>query len=183
VLGIFVDIENELADIGNEVEMLSDGIAIFRRDDAHAEPAWSWLALQGLASGVEKVYTGCERVMAMIASDIDGAKVDRGEGWHISLLKRMAHPFPGVRDAVITEECYRALDQLRAFRHRERNTYGLILDAGIVLDRASRAVKKADWRGNRFKEREVRNAIQAELGADDVLVERIFEIVKAQRDY
>jgi type I restriction enzyme R subunit len=44
-------------------------------------------------------------------------------------------------------------------------------------------VKKADWRGNRFKEREVLNAIQAELGEDEALVGRIFEIVKAQREY
>ena len=44
-------------------------------------------------------------------------------------------------------------------------------------------MKKADWRGNRFKEREVRNAIEAVLGDDDALVDRIFEIVKAQRDY
>ena len=92
--------------------------------------------MQGLASGVEKIYTGCERVMAMIANDIDGARIERNEGWHISLLKRMAHPFPDVRDAVISAECFRMLDQLRAFRHRERNTYGLILDRGIVLERA-----------------------------------------------
>ena len=31
--------------------------------------------------------------------------------------------------------------------------------------------------------REVHNAVQAVLGADKALVERIFEIVKAQRDY
>jgi len=55
--------------------------------------------------------------------------------------------------------------------------------AALAVDAAIRSVKKADWRGNRFKEREVRNAIQAELGADDALIERIFEIVKAQRDY
>jgi len=53
----------------------------------------------------------------------------------------------------------------------------------LALDRAIRAVKKADWRGNRFKEREVRNAIQAELIGDNELADRIFEIVKAQRDY
>jgi type I restriction enzyme R subunit len=53
----------------------------------------------------------------------------------------------------------------------------------LALDRAIRAVKKADWRGNLFKEREIRNAIQAELGAADDLVERILEIVKAQREY
>lgn len=53
----------------------------------------------------------------------------------------------------------------------------------LALDYAIRAVKKADWRGNRFKEREVRNAIQAKLGENDALVDRLFEIVKAQREY
>ena len=54
--------------------------------------------------------------------------------------------------------------------------------AGLV-DRAIRRVKKADWRGNRMKEREVRHAISSVLGDDADLVDRIFEIVKAQRDY
>lgn len=53
----------------------------------------------------------------------------------------------------------------------------------VELDRAIRAVKKADWRGNRFKEREVRNAIQDAVSGDDALVDRLFEIVKAQREY
>jgi hypothetical protein len=38
---------------------------------------------------------------------------------------------------VISEETYKALDQLRCFRHRERNTYGLVLDAAIVVERAA----------------------------------------------
>jgi len=53
----------------------------------------------------------------------------------------------------------------------------------LAIDGAIRAVKKADWRGNRFKEREIRNAIRSQLGDDDALVDAIFEIVKAQRDY
>jgi type I restriction enzyme R subunit len=52
----------------------------------------------------------------------------------------------------------------------------------LALDRAIRAVKKADWRGNKFKEREVRNAIVSELGESDA-VSKIFEIVKNQREY
>lgn len=52
----------------------------------------------------------------------------------------------------------------------------------IALDRAIRAVKKADWRGNKFKEREVRNAIISELGDSDA-ADKIFEIVKNQREY
>ncbi len=53
----------------------------------------------------------------------------------------------------------------------------------LALDRAIRNVKKADWRGNTFKEREVRNAIKSELGDDEDLASKIFEIVKAQREY
>ena len=53
----------------------------------------------------------------------------------------------------------------------------------LVLDRAICDVKKADWRGNRFKEREVRNAIKSTLGGDEGVVSTIFEIVKAQSDY
>ncbi len=66
-------------------------------------------------------------------------------GWHSALLRRMANPFPGLRgamisEAMISEECHRRLDRLRAFRHRERNTYGINLDFGIVVDRAREAV-------------------------------------------
>lgn len=53
----------------------------------------------------------------------------------------------------------------------------------LALDDAIRSKKKADWRGNRFKEREVRNAIRS-VGADhEDLVDEFFEIVKAQHDY
>ncbi len=55
--------------------------------------------------------------------------------------------------------------------------------AAILIDDTIRREKKADWRGNVFKEREVRNAIKSVLGDTDDLADRIFEIVKAQRDY
>ena len=53
----------------------------------------------------------------------------------------------------------------------------------LALDHAICDVKKADWRGNRFKEREIRNAIKSTLGGDEGVVSKIFEIVKAQSDY
>ena len=52
----------------------------------------------------------------------------------------------------------------------------------LAVDAAIRLVKKADWRGNRFKEREVHNAIKSKLD-DEGLVNTMFEIVKAQGDY
>ena len=51
-----------------------------------------------------------------------------------------------------------------------------------AVDDAVRKIKKADWRGNKFKEREVRLAIKKVL-QDDALVAKVFEIVKAQHAY
>lgn len=58
----------------------------------------------------------------------------------------------------------------------------------LRLDEKIREVKKADWRGNRFKEREVRNAIASvletqvrETGIPDV--DTVLELVKNQNDY
>ena len=53
----------------------------------------------------------------------------------------MANPFPDVRAAVISEQTYTALDRLRSFRHRERNTYGLVLDTDIVVERANQTIE------------------------------------------
>ena len=53
----------------------------------------------------------------------------------------------------------------------------------VGVDEAILKVKKADWRGNTFKEKEVRVAIKSVLGGDEQRVDTIFEIVKNQRDY
>ena len=87
---------------------------------------------------------------------------------------------------------------LRALFDNLRNRPGLdtlvanlqVVDSGATaaelaarwVDDAVRAAKKDNWRGNRFKEREVRNAIRKVLPDDD-LVDQLFEIVKAQHDY
>ena len=53
----------------------------------------------------------------------------------------------------------------------------------VRLDTEIRKVKKADFRGNKFKEREIRGAIRAVLGDDQALVDHIFAIVEKQREY
>ena len=52
----------------------------------------------------------------------------------------------------------------------------------IVLDDAIRHKKKDGWRGNRIKEREVRYAIY-EVLKDEILTNRILELVKNQNEY
>ncbi|MBI1294274.1 HsdR family type I site-specific deoxyribonuclease [bacterium] len=53
----------------------------------------------------------------------------------------------------------------------------------IDIDDAIRRVKKADWRGHRVKRLEVRNAIKSVLGNADGLIDAIYQIVDAQREY
>ena len=56
-------------------------------------------------------------------------------------------------------------------------------ELAVQIDTAIRDVKHEGWRGNRFKQREVRKAIRSVLIDDDGRVDEIFEIVKNQRDY
>ena len=132
----FVDLSIELDDIGREASHL---FAALDRNRGAVSVQESWERTHMLASAIEKIYTGCERVMARLASDVDGAPVSHAGHWHVTVLKRLAHPFPDVRGAVFSPETYAKLDRLRSFRHRERNSYGIDLDPSIVLDRASEA--------------------------------------------
>nr|WP_304375212.1 hypothetical protein [Rhizobium alvei] len=79
--------------------------------------------------------------MAAVAANIDNSPVPHDSGWHATLLRRMHNDFPGVRERVLSDETYRALDAIRAFRHRERNSYGMSLDADIVEERVREAVE------------------------------------------
>ena len=54
MLGIFVDIENELLDIAREVDMLSRSLELYGEAPENAPEAWHWIMVQGFASGVEK---------------------------------------------------------------------------------------------------------------------------------
>ena len=52
----------------------------------------------------------------------------------------------------------------------------------VAMDREIRSTKKDGWRGNRIKERQVRYAIRRHI-PDKIEAERIFELVKNQREY
>ena len=55
-------------------------------------------------------------------------------------------------------------------------------ELAIALDAEICHTKKDGWRGNKIKEREVKNAIRKHI-TDDAEVERVFELVKNQSEY
>lgn len=136
-----VNVGNELAEIAQEAARLSLRLERVGTERLPTGSQAEWEAMLVCASAAEKIYTGCERVMARLASEVDGVPVVHSEGWHGALLRRMSHPFPDARGPIISGPCHGVLDRLRAFRHRERNTYGINLDFNIVVERAREAVE------------------------------------------
>lgn len=53
----------------------------------------------------------------------------------------------------------------------------------LRIDSAVLNIKKADWIGNRFKEREVAGAIRNVLEGSELNIDEVLELVKSQREY
>lgn len=133
---IFADVRKEIELAGNEARRLQEAIGLYRKSAVLRAGAGRYLAIGGIASGIEKVYSGIERAFRYIASDLDGHLQEGGE-WHKRLLMRMQTPIERRRPRVIGEKTFRLLDELRAFRHRERNLYASDLDIERMLEIAS----------------------------------------------
>ena len=79
-----------------------------------------------------------ENIFQNIAATFENSIDDMGR-WHTQLLERMRLDVMPLRPAVINDEAYTALDELRRFRHMFRHAYSLQLDSmrlGIVLNKA-----------------------------------------------
>ena len=105
----------------------------------------------------------------------------------VELTKRISNPqtqsYPSSIDSVALRALFDNL-QVRGstLSYDAEPLVDVKASKALAIDSAIRNVKKADWRGNKFKEREVLNAIKSELD-DENLAEQIFAIVKNQRDY
>jgi hypothetical protein len=130
---IFIDLDIEWQRVRDEADLLAQAVQRYRNDPAmRADRIGRWMGVSAIASGVEKVYSGTERMMKLIASGIDGA-VPNDEAWHRTLLLRMGVSLPDVRPPVLSATTVTCLDRLRSFRHRERNSYAADLDEERVL--------------------------------------------------
>jgi hypothetical protein len=133
---IFADVRKEIELAANEARRLREAIGLYRKSAVLRAGPGRYLAIGGIASGIEKVYSGIERAFRYIASDLDGHLQEGGE-WHKRLLMRMQTPIERKRPRVIGEKTFRLVDELRAFRHRERNLYASDLDIERMLEIAS----------------------------------------------
>jgi hypothetical protein len=77
---------------------------------------------------LHNLYNAFENAFRNIAEAFENTLDDRA-GWHRQLLDRMRLDLPPIRPAVIDDEAFEKLDELRRFRHLFRSAYGVRLDA------------------------------------------------------
>jgi hypothetical protein len=95
--------------------------------------------LNSVAYGLQSFYSGIERVLELVAVEMDGGTLG-GDSWHAELLRQMATGVPGVRPAVLQRTGADWLDEYRKFRHRSRNIYA----TNLVPDRVEPLVTGLD---------------------------------------
>lgn len=78
--------------------------------------------LNSVALNLHSFYNGLERVMELLAVEMDGGTLG-GETWHTEPLRQMTLELPSVRPAVLSTETAEGLDEYRKFRYRVRNIY------------------------------------------------------------
>ena len=86
------------------------------------------------------LYGLFENLFEQIAEAFENNIGDKAQ-WHAQLLKRMALDVTPIRPAVISQESYIHLNELRGFRHLFRNAYLLQFDPdrlNIVLRHANK---------------------------------------------
>lgn len=133
-------IRSDLSALDLEVEIVKAGLAEFRHE-TESENLLKFNVM-GLAGAIDSLYSGCERVLSLIAARIDRAPIGKSGAWHAELIERMADSYED-RPAVLAVDTRELLDSYRSFRHRVRSNYGSRLDPAIVQERAAEAPRLA----------------------------------------
>jgi len=84
--------------------------------------------LRGLASVFHDFYTAVEKIMEIVAREID-EKMPAGNNWPRDLLRQMTLDVASVRPCLFSAPTAEMLDEFRSFRHVFRNVYGFNLSA------------------------------------------------------
>lgn len=88
--------------------------------------------LESLAYQLHNLYCAYEDLFKIVAGFFENNIEERSK-YHVELLKRMRLTIEGVRPALLSEESFRLLNNLRSFRHFFRHAYSYELDRRKVF--------------------------------------------------
>ncbi|MGF1535369.1 MAG: hypothetical protein ACFB4J_02625 [Elainellaceae cyanobacterium] len=79
--------------------------------------------LDSAAYQIHNFYCAVEDLLKLVANAFEN-RIGAGGDWHRTLLLRLSQPVEAVRPALLSEETWMLLNQLRGFRHFVRHGYG-----------------------------------------------------------
>ena len=123
-LALSARIEKELNELAQVVARCLD---IWQQAEATGDDRY----IDGVALNLHAFYTGLERILELVAEEIDQTRPG-GAAWHQELLRQAATDIPQVRPAVISDATRHSLDRYRGFRHVVRNVYAFDLDKELI---------------------------------------------------
>lgn len=94
--------------------------------------------LESIGYQLHNLYCAFEDLFKIIADAFEN-NIENKSQYHIEILKRMTVSIEGIRPALLSQESYKMLDNLRSFRHLFRHAYSYELDerkVKIVMDDA-----------------------------------------------
>lgn len=128
-------------DFDSEMAKLEKELEAFEQWKARSPAAEDWEYGKLVGSTVNSVYTGMETILEAVLKRTD-PPIEQDPAYHAKLI-RAAAAATETRDALISEELRKLLDDLRGFCHVGRKRYGSEIDpdrAKPVLDNAKKAV-------------------------------------------
>lgn len=130
----FASSARRLSDLGKELKRLQTGNRLLdavRAAQGYEEADKSWVINAAVSAGVSGLYTGMEDILRGLLSLVDQF-VPSGENSHQAILDQAAAPIEGTRPAMISDQVYDALTELKGFRHFERHNYRFRFDSPLV---------------------------------------------------
>lgn len=147
--------KEHIAILKSEIERDTERLnRLFRRFSAsykEFEKTEEYSKLIESAFYINQIYTGFERIFKSIAKTFENTIED--DYWHKSLLERMNLEIKGIRPALLSDDSFQYLNELRAFRHFFRHAYDVDINREkfkIVAEKALKIKEKYRREINNF---------------------------------
>ena len=99
--------------------------------------------IESIGYWMHNLYCSYEDLFKLVASFFEN-NIHSNGFFHKKLLETMAITIQGIRPALISDDSYKYLDELRAFRHVFRHAYSYGLDDERVIFLLHRVIKQKD---------------------------------------
>ena len=135
-IAIFLaDFDRQVSQIEKTYEILNSRSQSLSTDAINPE------TVESIGYWLHNLFSSYEDLFKIVAAYWEN-NINKSESFHKSLIRRMVLNIDGVRPALLSEESFHHLDELRGFRHVFRHAYTYGLDDERVVYLLKKVLKK-----------------------------------------